>query len=123
VRVRLLVDHSIATDAERFAAQWNSDNLALKIGVASVEDRAPVLHAPILDGVTIVLVNVGLGITANLLTDVLKPLIERMQRHRRSPTSAETSKPSPAEELDIEVTESIHLDGTWEFKLRLGHKR
>lgn len=120
MRVRLLIDHSIATDADGFAAQWNADSTALEVGVASVENRSPVLQGPPWDAVTILLVNVGLSITANLLTDVVKLLIEKVRR--RSPADAKLT-PVRAEALDLEVTESVHSDGTREFKLRLRQTR
>lgn len=82
--VRLLVPLEIARDAEAFANEWNRDRDALKIGSAAVEPRPPVFDGGALwEGLSFVLTNVALGVTANMVYDVVRKRVERKKLKRK----------------------------------------
>jgi len=76
---RLIFSPRVDLTASNFVVDWNSEDATQGIAYARLTSSTQQTYNPLVDIVSLVLTNVGLGLGTNALYDLIKKVVERKE--------------------------------------------
>ena len=112
---QIVLSSDLGLTPEEFAAEWNASPEYHDISEAKLIQEKGATFEPIT--LTVILLTVGTGAAANLVSDLVKSLVQKAHDKKRQQTSQQQSLPPAHFHKRIVVEETRKPDGTFSLMI------
>lgn len=108
---QIVLSSDLGLTPEEFATAWNASPECRAISEAKLTQEKGGTFEPIT--LTVILITVGTGVAANLLSEFIKSLVQKAHEKKQQETSQQQSTPPAQFHKRISIEETRKPDGTY----------